>query len=59
LGVSEKNLIQLGGRADILRPFIWSHVSGLMNFCDGFDKGTPSNFVKISEKVRNRYPGND
>jgi hypothetical protein len=38
--------MQLGVYAVILCPFIWSHVSGLMNFCDGFDKGTASNFVK-------------
>jgi hypothetical protein len=30
--------MQLGGRADFLCPFIWNHVSGLMQFCDGTDK---------------------
>jgi hypothetical protein len=31
--------MQPGGHADILHPFIWSHVSGLMRFCEGSDKG--------------------
>jgi hypothetical protein len=54
LGVGVQTLAQLGGHADILRPFIWSRVSGLMRFHDGFDIGTASNFVQISEKVGQR-----
>jgi hypothetical protein len=34
--------MQLGGRADFLRPFIWSHVSGLTRFRNGSDKETAS-----------------
>jgi hypothetical protein len=37
-----------------LRPFIWSCVSVLMRYRDGSDKGTASNFVQVSEKVRRR-----
>jgi hypothetical protein len=44
--------IKVGGHADFLRPFIWKRVSGLMQFCDGSDKGTLSNFVQILEKVQ-------
>jgi hypothetical protein len=36
--------MQLGGCADLLHPFIWSHVSGLMQFHNGSNKGTASNF---------------
>jgi hypothetical protein len=50
LGASVQNFTQLGGRADSLRLSIWSRVSGLMGFCDQFDKGTASNFVQISGK---------
>jgi hypothetical protein len=32
MGVNVQNFVQLGGRADFLRPFIWSLVSGLMQF---------------------------
>jgi hypothetical protein len=39
-----------GGHPDFLRPFIWSHVSSLMLFRNGSDKGTASNFVQISKK---------
>jgi hypothetical protein len=42
----------LGGRGDFLCPFIWSCVSGLMQFCDGSDSDCASHFVQISEKVR-------
>jgi hypothetical protein len=37
-----QNFTQVGGRADFLRPFIWSCVSGLMQFCDGSNIGTAS-----------------
>jgi hypothetical protein len=43
--------MQLGGRADFLRPFIWSCVSGLMRFCDGSEERTALNFVQISETL--------
>jgi hypothetical protein len=43
-----------GGCVDFLRPFIWSRVSGLMQFSDGSDKGRASNFVQILEKVQLR-----
>jgi hypothetical protein len=43
--------MQLRGLADLFRPFIWSCVSGLMRLRGGSDKGTESNFVKVSEKV--------
>jgi hypothetical protein len=36
----------------LLCPHIWSRVSGLIRFCDVSDSGTESNFVHISEKVR-------
>jgi hypothetical protein len=45
-------LFLLDGYADFLRPFIWSHVSGLMGFSEGSDEGTASNFVQLSEKVQ-------
>jgi hypothetical protein len=32
--------MQLGECADFLCPFIWSHVSGLMQYHDGSDKRT-------------------
>jgi hypothetical protein len=41
--------MQLGGRADFLRPSILSHASGLMRFRDGCNKGTSTDFVPISE----------
>jgi hypothetical protein len=41
-----------------LCPFIYSRVSGLMGFGDGSDKGTSSNYMKISEKC-DEDPGND
>jgi hypothetical protein len=34
--------------------FIWSHVSGLMRFCNGSNKGTASNFMQVSDKVWQR-----
>jgi hypothetical protein len=37
-----------------LCPFIWSGVSVLMQYCDGSDKGTASNFEQISEIVQRR-----
>jgi hypothetical protein len=40
-------------RADFLRP-IWSHVSGMMRFCNVSNKGTASKFVQISEKMQLR-----
>jgi hypothetical protein len=47
----DDNFTQLGGCADFLRPFNWSRVSGVMQFCNGSDKGTALDFVKISEKM--------
>jgi hypothetical protein len=44
--------MELGVCANFLCPYILSRVSGLMRFCDGFDKGTASNYVQISEKVQ-------
>jgi hypothetical protein len=38
-----------------LRPFISSRLTGLMRFRDGYNKGTASNFVQISEKVRRKW----
>jgi hypothetical protein len=58
LGVSVQNFLQLGERADFLRPFVGSGASGLMQFRDGSDKETASNFVEITEK-RDSDPGND
>jgi hypothetical protein len=49
--VSVQNFTQLGGSYDFLRPFIWSHVSDLLQFREGSDKGTASDFMQISEKV--------
>jgi hypothetical protein len=43
--------MQLGGLADFLHLFIWSHVSGLVRLHNGSDKGTASNFVQMSGKV--------
>jgi hypothetical protein len=43
---------QLGGRADLLRPFIWSRVSDLMRFREGSDKGTATDFVHVWENMR-------
>jgi hypothetical protein len=43
--------MQLGGPTDFLHPFIWSHVSGPMRFCDGSNKGTATKDVEIPEKV--------
>jgi hypothetical protein len=37
-----------------LHPFIWSFVSGLLQFCNGSDQGTASNCVQITEKVWRR-----
>jgi hypothetical protein len=38
--------MQLGGCADFLHPLIWNLVSGMMQFCDGSDKGTAT--MKLS-----------
>jgi hypothetical protein len=54
LGVSVQTFTQLSGCADSLCPFIWSRVCGLVRLCDGSDKGTESNFVHFSEKIRQR-----
>jgi hypothetical protein len=54
LGVSLQNLTQLDGCTDVLNPFIWSCVIGLMSFRDGSDKRTASHFVQTSGKVRRR-----
>jgi hypothetical protein len=35
-----------------LRPFIWNRLSGVMQFCDGSDKGKAAHFVHVSEKLR-------
>jgi hypothetical protein len=43
--------MQLG---EVLRHFICSSVSCLMRIRDGYDKGTASDFVQISEKLRRR-----
>jgi hypothetical protein len=45
--------------ADFVRLFNWSHVSGLMRFCDRSDSECESNFVKISEKKLDGNPGNN
>jgi hypothetical protein len=46
--------MHLGGRANFLRPYIWSRVSGLMRFRSGSDKGTASHFVIIfGENAKN------
>jgi hypothetical protein len=42
MGVSEQNFNQLDDCADFLHHFIWSCVSGLMQFCNGSNKGTAS-----------------
>jgi hypothetical protein len=49
--VSVQNFTQLGGRADSLRYFIWSCVSGMMRFRDGSIKGIALDFGQIAEKV--------
>jgi hypothetical protein len=54
LGVSVQTFMQRVGHAIFLCPFIWNHVSGLMQFCDRFDKGTVSIFVQILESVQRR-----
>jgi hypothetical protein len=41
----------MGGYADILHPFIWSHLSGMMRFRDGSDRGTASNFVQSAAEI--------
>jgi hypothetical protein len=51
LGVSVRNFTQLRGSANSLRPFIWSRVSGLMRFLDGYNKGTASHCVQISTET--------
>jgi hypothetical protein len=51
LGASVQNIMQLGGHADFLHPFVWSHISGLMQFHNGFYKAPASDFLQISEKV--------
>jgi hypothetical protein len=52
LAVSVQNFAQPGGRAEYLRPFIWSRVSGMTRFRDGSDIECASNFVQISEKMQ-------
>jgi hypothetical protein len=47
--------MQLGECVDFLRPFIWNHVSGLMQFWGGSDSECAYNFVQISKKVQ-RWP---
>jgi hypothetical protein len=49
--VSVQNFTQVGGHAHFLHPFILGHVSGLIRFHVGYNKGTASNFVQILEKV--------
>jgi hypothetical protein len=58
LGVSVQTFALLGGYADLLRPFIWSRVSGLMRFRDGSDSECASRFVQVSEQC-DGDPGND
>jgi hypothetical protein len=36
LGVSIQNFMQRDGHADFVCPFIWSHLSGLMQFHEEF-----------------------
>jgi hypothetical protein len=43
--------MQLSGHADFLRPFIWTPVYGLMQFCYESDSKRASNFVRIWDKV--------
>jgi hypothetical protein len=57
LRVGVQHFTQLGGLADFLRP-ISSHLSCLMRFRNGSDKGTASNVVQILEKC-SEDPGND
>jgi hypothetical protein len=47
-----------GWMFDFLRPFIWSHVSGLMHFRDGSDSECTLSFTQTSEKC-DGDPGND
>jgi hypothetical protein len=49
--VSVQSFMQLGGCVDILHPFIWSSVSGLIRFRDESHKETSSNFVQVLKKV--------
>jgi hypothetical protein len=53
-GTGVQNFTQLGGCADFFCPFIWNRVPDLMRFCDGYNEGTASNFVQISEKLQRR-----
>jgi hypothetical protein len=41
------NFKQLVGRADFLRPSVWSRVFGLMRFRDESDKGTHKTLCKF------------
>jgi hypothetical protein len=50
--VRSDNISRVWWTCDCLRPFIWRRVSGLMRLRDGPDKGTSTNFVQISQKVR-------
>jgi hypothetical protein len=61
LGIGEQNFMQLGGHADFLCPFIWSHVSGVMRFRNAFDKGIVSvhQILCKSWKKCDRDCGND
>jgi hypothetical protein len=57
-GVSIQNLIQLGKHADFLHPPLWSYVSGLMRFHDGFDSEYALTFLEIWRKCY-RDPDNE
>jgi hypothetical protein len=46
--------MQLGGNAGSLHPFIWSHVSGLMQFRNEPDGKCASNYMQISENLKQR-----
>jgi hypothetical protein len=50
--------MQLGGHADFLRPFIWSHVFHLTQFHHQYETERASHFVQIFEKMQQR-PDND
>jgi hypothetical protein len=50
MGVGVQNFKQLSGRADLLRPFVWSRVSGLKGFRDGSNK---RNSIKFCINLEN------
>jgi hypothetical protein len=52
LGTSVQTIMQMGGRADTLCPFILSRVFSLKQFHSGLDCERISNFVQISRKAQ-------